>query len=139
MTGRGRGSAPSGAGAGVLLAALAAVVGGGSLLGSIAGALGAVLAGHAPVLVGFSDAADVLARLPRHLDDPAAAWPAAVRDELPGRTAMLAALVITLALLGAAATALLWGLHRLTGGADRRRGHAARWASDRDLARLRVK
>jgi len=139
MSARPRGGAQSGAGAGVLLAALAAVVGGGSLLVAISGALGAVLAGHAPVLVGFSEAADVLARLPRHLDDPAAAWPAAVRDELPGRNEMLAALVITLAVLMAIAGALLWVLHRLIGGADRRRGHAARWASARELARLRVK
>ena len=44
MTGGPRGSTPSGAGAGVLDAALAAVVvGGGSLLVSITGALGAVL------------------------------------------------------------------------------------------------
>jgi type IV secretion system protein VirD4 len=139
MSAQPRGSAQSGAGAGVMLVVLAAVVGGGSLVVAIAGALGAVLAGHTPVLVGFNDAADVLARLPRHLDDPAAAWPAAVRDELPGRTAMLAALGIALALLVLLAAAILWALDRLTGGADRRRSQAARWANPRELARLRVK
>src|SRR4051812_35798240 len=105
---RARTRAPQGgAGAGVFLAIVSAIVGGGSLLVWIAGAIGGVAAGHAPVLVRLSDAGTVLAELPSHLDDPARAWPASVRAELPDRTPMLAALIVTLGLLIAlVATAL---------------------------------
>ena len=77
------------------------MVAGGSLLVWIAGAIAGVLAGSGPVLVGFSEAASVVSRLPRHLNDPAAAWPATVRAELPGRTTLLAALIVAVVLLGA--------------------------------------
>ena len=65
MSGRSRSGAPQGgAGAGVFLAIVSAVVGGGSLLIWIAGAIGGVAAGHGPVLVTLSDAGTVLAKLP---------------------------------------------------------------------------
>jgi type IV secretion system protein VirD4 len=138
---RGPRSQPShnGAGAGVFLAVVSAVVGGGSLLVWIAGAIGGVAAGHGPVLVSLSDAGAVLAELPSHLDDPARAWPAPVRGELPDRTPMLASLVVTLGLLVALAVTALWlvGRVRGVGGAKARR--AARWAAARDLRQLRVK
>ena len=96
MSGRSRSGAPhGGAGAGVFLAIVSVLVGGGSLLVWIAGAIGGVAAGGGPVLVSLSDAGTVLAELPSHLNDPARAWPAAVRDELPKRTTMLAALIVT--------------------------------------------
>ena len=139
MSGRSRSGAPQGgAGAGVFLAIVSALVGGGSLLVWIAGAIGGVAAGGGPVLVSLSDAGTVLAELPSHLNDPARAWPAAVRDELPERTTMLAALLVTLGLLVALVVTALWLLGRVRGGSAKGR-RAARWAAPRDLRRLRVK
>jgi hypothetical protein len=83
-------------------------------------------------------ASTVLAELPSHLNDPARAWPAAVRNELPDRGTMLAALLVALGLLAALAAAALWLLGRVRG--DARKGRrAARWAAPSDLRRLRVK
>jgi len=139
VSGRSRSGAPQGsAGAGVFLAIVSGVVGGGSLLIWIAGAIGGVLAGGGPVVVNLNQASTTLAELPRHLDDPAGAWPAAVRDELPGRTTMLAALLVALGLLVALVVVAVWLVGRFRGGTSKRR-HAARWAAPRDLHRLRVK
>jgi type IV secretion system protein VirD4 len=86
----------------------------------------------------MSEAGTVLAELPMHLDDPARAWPALVRGELPGRTTMLAALLVALGLLIALAVAAQWLVGQVRGGGrgDRR---GARWARPGDLRRLRVK
>jgi len=108
VSGRSRaGAPPGGAGAGVFLAVVGGLVGTGSLLVWIAGAIAGVAAGGGPVLVSLSDAGTVLAELPSHLNDPARAWPAAVRDELPERSTMLAALLVTLGLLVALVVAAL--------------------------------
>ncbi len=49
----------------------------------------------------------ILARLPRHLGDPAGAWPAGVRAALPGPAGMYATLALLLAVpVGLAALAL---------------------------------
>ena len=128
----------SGAGAGVFLFVVGGVVAGGSLLVWIAGAIAGVLAGSGPVLVGFSEAASVVSRLPRHLNDPAAAWPATVRAELPGRATLLAALVAALMLLGVLVVLVAWAVGRARG-AGRPRRPSARWAERRDLRALRVK
>jgi type IV secretion system protein VirD4 len=139
MTARSRaGRPPGGAGAGVFLALVGGVVGAGTLLVWIAGAIAGIAAGGGPVLVSLDDAGSVLAELPGRLDNPARAWPAAVRDELPGRTTLLAALIVALALLVAIAAAALWLLARLRGAPGKGR-RAARWAAAQDLRRLRVK
>jgi type IV secretion system protein VirD4 len=127
----------SGAGAGIFLSLVAVVVAFGSLLVWIAGALAGTLTGHGPVLVSLNDAGTVLAKLPNHLDDPARAWPAAVRDQLPDPTMMLATLLVALGLLVALTITGVWLLTRTHHTQKARRG--ARWASARDLQRLKVK
>ena len=133
----GRASGGSGAGAGVFLAVIGGLVVLGCLLVWVAGALGSLLAGHAPVVLSASEASGVLARLPHHLGDPARAWPAAVRGELPGATTMLAAAIVTLGVLVVLAGCVLWLIGRARGGRDRH--SAARWAGGRDLRRLAVR
>jgi type IV secretion system protein VirD4 len=128
----------SGAGAGVFLTLVATVVAFGSLLVWIAGALAGTLTGHRPVLVSLSDAASVLAKLPSHLDDPARAWPVAVRDQLPDPTLMLATLLLAFGLLVALTVTGVWLLTRTRHHPEKAR-RGARWASARDLQRLRVK
>jgi enamine deaminase RidA (YjgF/YER057c/UK114 family) len=59
-----------------------------------AGNLAAVLAGAGALPVAPVDATGVLTRLPDTLDDPARAWPAAVRDELPGNLMITVALIV---------------------------------------------
>jgi type IV secretion system protein VirD4 len=128
----------SGAGAGIFLTLVAVVVAFGSLLVWIAGALAGTLTGHGPVLVSLSDAASVIAQLPQHLDDPARAWPVAVRDQLPEPTLMLATLLLALGLLVALTVTGVWLLtHTRHHPQKARRG--ARWATARDLQRLKVK
>jgi type IV secretion system protein VirD4 len=129
----------SGAGAGVFLAVVAVVVAFGSLLVWIAGALAGTLTGHGPVLVSLSDAGSVLAQLPQHLDDPARAWPVSVRDQLPGPTMMLATLLAALGLLVALTVTGVWLLTHSRHHTQKARRRGARWASARDLQRLRVK
>ncbi len=73
--------------------ALATVMIGGSAVVWLAGAFGGILGGAGPVVLGPSQATGALAHLPRHLGDPAAAWSASSRGDLPGRTGMTAALV----------------------------------------------
>jgi type IV secretion system protein VirD4 len=127
----------SGAGAGIFLAVVAVVVAFGSLLVWITGALAGTLTGHGPVLVSLSDAGTVLAQLPGHLD-PARAWPAAVRDQLPEPTMMLATLLVALGLLVALTATGVCLLTRTRHHPEKAR-RGARWASARDLQRLRVK
>ncbi len=79
----------------------------------------------------------VLVHLPRHLGDPAAAWPRAARTRLPGSAGlygMLAALLA--AIVGCAAFAVRMR-HKLPGlfGSP---SDGARWASGRDLRQLRA-
>jgi type IV secretion system protein VirD4 len=128
----------SGAGAGIFLTLVAVVVAFGSLLVWIAGALAGTLTGHRPVLVSLSDAGTVLAKLPNHLDDPARAWPVAVRDQLPDPTMMLATLLVALGLLVALTATGVWLLTRTHHHPEKAR-RGARWASARDLQRLKVK
>jgi type IV secretion system protein VirD4 len=72
----------------------------------------------------------VLARLPSHLGDPAAAWPARARARLPGASGCYLALALLLAAVAAAARlAVAAGLGRLLRG--ERAG--ARWASGHEL------
>lgn len=119
---------------GAAILALAALVWG---TGQLAGTL---FGGGWPA-VGLPDVAGVLVRLPAHLGDPAAAWPAHARETLPGPAAfyvsgaLLAAALTTTGLAGA--RALGAGRERL--GRHDRPGRAARWATARQLAPLAVR
>ena len=140
--GRGRGGGVgggNGAGSLIFVFALATVMIAGSGVVWLAGALGGILRGTGPVILGPSQATGVLARLPRHLGDPAAAWPASSRADLPGRTGMTAALIAALAVVVVLAVAVLAVVQRARRGerAGRRRG--ARWARRGDLRELRVR
>lgn len=135
--GRGASQSGTGAGAGILLAAIAMVGAGGIGVVWIAGAVGALLDGSTPAILGVSDAAGVLGRLPARLEDPAAAWPAEARVGLPDRAGMLTALAFAvLTVVAVAVTALTLLGHR---GSGRGRRKGAKWATGRDLRELRVK
>jgi len=135
MTG-GRSHAPSGPGGpgdAVMFAILAAVVtvaGGAWAWGGVAGAV----FGDGWPRVTAGQLAGVLAHLPAHLADPAAAWPAPARHGLPAATGFYAALGLLVILAGVFAL----GAARLAGRAGlagRRTG--ARWAQSGELGALR--
>ncbi|MGD9734942.1 MAG: type IV secretory system conjugative DNA transfer family protein [Solirubrobacterales bacterium] len=103
---------------------------------------GAVLgSGLAPVAPGETLA--VALRLPSHLGDPRAAWPAPPRGRLPGATAMYVCALFILGVMGSLVATAVLAARRLDlsswpGSTGRGRAPAASWASDRDLALLRV-
>ncbi len=77
---------------------------------------------------------DVLARLPTRLSNPASAWPATARSQLPGPSGFYLALAliaggVAVLLVGLTRTGLLIALRRGTGG--------ARWAGAGELRALR--
>jgi hypothetical protein len=77
------------------------------LTGQVAGLLASGTWPEVPL----SDLPGILARLRAHAGDPASAWPAGVRDQLPGPLGMymtLAAILATPLTLGA----LAWRLHQ---------------------------
>ena len=86
-----------------LCAALAAVLG----FAIIASALAGLLAARRPDLDRPSQAGTLLARLASHLSDPALAWPAADRRELPGAAELHAVLLISLIAVAVAVVARL--------------------------------
>jgi len=97
----------------------------GALLWLWGGVAGALFGGGWPRLAA-AQLASVATRLPAQLGDPARAWPAAERAQLPGAAGFYAAL----ALLGLVAVAAL----RLSAATLLRpREGGARWASDREL------
>jgi type IV secretion system protein VirD4 len=101
------------------------------LWGEVAGGL----FGSGWIDTGAGQVPRVLARLPAHLADPAAAWPVATRARLPGAAGFYAAL----GLLGIAAGALAGCVVHLCGsGGPRRRNDGARWARPSDLRTLRA-
>ena len=106
-----------------LCAALAAVLAFAIIASALAGLLG-----HAePIWIGPSQAGTLLARLLSHLSDPALAWPAADRRELPGAGELQAVLLISLITV-AGAVVLAWRLaSRLRDAAPRKR--SAKWAT----------
>jgi hypothetical protein len=77
------------------------------LVGQVAGLLAAGTWPEVPL----SELPGILARLRDHAGDPAAAWPAGVRDRLPGPLAMYGTLVGILA-IPLALGALAWWLHQ---------------------------
>lgn len=118
-----------------LAAIVASVLGLVWLLGGIAG----LLFGAGWPALDIGQLLVTALRLPSHLGDPRAAWPRGMRPELPGA----AGFYVSAALIGIVGigTAILISrasieLPRL--GARRGRPPAARWATRRDLAPLRV-
>jgi type IV secretion system protein VirD4 len=113
--------------------ALAAVLSFAILASALAGLLG-----HAgPIWIGPSQAGTLLARLVSHLSEPALAWPAADRRELPDTGELHAVLLMSLVTV-AAAVVVAWRLTiRLRDAAPRKR--SAKWATSADLAELRVR
>ncbi len=124
------------------------------------GELGGALASGRWPRVPARAVAGIVVRLPQHFGDPAAAWPSAVRAQLPGRWALaaLAVAVAGAALVGgwAALRVLrprLWACRgssprqvghpsrrsRVPRPASHRRAAGARWATWRDSSSLRVR
>ena len=102
------------------------------LWGAVAGAV----FGNGWIETGAGQVPRVLLRLPAHLADPAAAWPASARTRLPGPAGFYAAL----GLLGLAAGALASCVVHVCGsGGTRRRSDSARWARGSDLRPLHAK
>jgi hypothetical protein len=94
----------------LLLVAIATVVAVGGLVWLVGQVAGLLASGSWPD-VPVSELPGVLLRLRDHAGDPAAAWPADVRDQLPGPLGMyatLAGLLATPPALGA----LAWWLHQ---------------------------
>ena len=77
----------------------------------------------------------VLWRLPGTLAEPAAAWPASSREQLPGPAGFAAAAIAVLGVLGAG----LWAAWAATSGWRLGRSRPARWANPRELAPLHVR
>jgi type IV secretory pathway TraG/TraD family ATPase VirD4 len=104
-----------------LLAALLVLVAVGTLGTWLAGQTAALITGggwpHLAPTAGFT----ALVHLPRHLSDPAAAWPATVRTQLPGPAGFAVATVLDLT----AVLALVLVVARRWGRRTRHRGLAA--------------
>jgi type IV secretion system protein VirD4 len=100
------------------------------LWGGVAG----ILFGRGWPHTGGTDLLGVLERLPGHLGDPADAWPAPTRSQLPGPGGFYAGLgLLALALAG---TVLL--IRRVAGALPGRSGQGgARWAAGSELRALR--
>ena len=118
----------------LVLAAIAAALG--ALIWST-GALAGLLFGSGWTAIGLGELLGVALRLPSHLGDPRAAWPAAARSALPGAVGIY----FSTALIGVLLAALALAAHRffdpgelLALGTGKRRAPSARWASRSDLA-----
>ena len=106
----------------------------------VAGAMICLVGGIAGVLFGagwvdlpLAEAPGVLSRLPGELGDPRQAWPQPARNDLPGPAGFAAATLLTAGLpVGLVVLAASW---RSPGPRTR----PARWASRRQLRRLRVR
>jgi hypothetical protein len=100
---------------GVLLLAVGVIV---ALVGLVwlAGQVAGGLVGGGWPEVPLAELPGILARLPKHLADPARAWPATVRGRLPGPTGMYAALALLLAVPVLLGTLAVWVRRRRTTG-----------------------
>jgi hypothetical protein len=94
----------------LLLVAIGIVVVIGGLVWLVGQVAGLLASGTWPE-VPLSELPGILARLRAHAGDPAAAWPAGVRDQLPGPLGMYSTLLGILA-TPLALGALAWWLHR---------------------------
>lgn len=114
---------------------LVAVVG----VNYLAAQIAALVFGHRSLPISMADAGAVLARMPNHLGDPAAAWPATAQAALPGPVGYYASLTLVLATVAAAG---LGSTHLLRAAGGRR--HAlgvapnAGFARGRDVKRLAI-
>jgi type IV secretion system protein VirD4 len=113
-----------------MLAAIGGVVAIAGALWLWGGIAGALFGSRWPG-VGIGQLLGVLIRLPSRLSDPASAWPAAARPDLPGPGGFYAAL----AMLAAAGTGVALVTGRIGGRLNR--GGGARWASTPELRPLR--
>jgi hypothetical protein len=82
----------------------------------LAGQVTGLLAGGGWPEVPLAELPGILARLPKHLADPARAWPAAVRGRLPGPAGMYAALAFLFAVPVVLGTLAVWLRRRRTTG-----------------------
>jgi hypothetical protein len=94
----------------LLLVAVVTVVVVGGLVW-LTGQLAGLLASSTWLKVPLSELPGILVRLRDHASDPAAAWPASARDQLPGPAGMYATLASILA-TPLALGALAWWLHQ---------------------------
>jgi type IV secretion system protein VirD4 len=104
-----------------LLAAVLTLVAAGTLGTWLVGQTAALVTGGGWPNLALTDGLAVLTRLPHHVSDPAGAWPAGVRGQLPGPVGFTVAAVLDAAATTglAAAVARRWGRRR------RRRGFAS--------------
>lgn len=135
-----KGSGPSGGSLFLPLAVLAAFL---LALVWLTGALSAALFGEGWRTVRSSELVATALRLPSHLGDPRLAWPARVRDALPGPVdfyvvlgALLAALCGAGVIAARLRAAIGDGAGLLLGRSQRLA--SARWATGHDLRELRV-
>jgi type IV secretion system protein VirD4 len=119
---------------GAMIAAIGCLVAVGTALWLWGGIAGALFGRGWPNVSG-AQLPGVLIRLPARLSDPAGAWPAAARPDLPGPVGFYAALGV----LGAAcaAAAVLAG-RAIASAPLGRRDRGARWARGGDLRALRT-
>ena len=110
---RHRPPASGGPGIELIVFSIVALIGGGSAVVWLAGNLASLLAGSGSLPLGLLDGAAVLKRLPGTLSDPAQAWPAAVREQLPGATTITIALALAVLVVGALLIVALWLALRL--------------------------
>jgi type IV secretion system protein VirD4 len=138
---------PVGLGAGEKLLAVAlAVIAAAGAFAWVVGQLAGLLFARTWLHVGAADMAEVLWHLPKHPGDPALAWPARFRSELPGPVGMyLCTALVVGALVGLTDLVIrLWPgprAPRLGVPLLPRRHHyrAAAWATGWELRRLRVR
>lgn len=102
------------------------------------------LFGTARHSVSVATAVDGMIHVPGHFGNPRAAWPPAVRTQLPGPVGFYAAVALVLAIAVICALACGTLYRRLpdvgrVGSRRRRDASAARWARRRDLRALRVR
>jgi type IV secretion system protein VirD4 len=125
----------------LLAVGLGATAGAGALVWAIGQAAGLVF-GQTWLELSPADVAHILWHLPQHWSDPALAWPAEVREPLPGPAGMYATFTGLVGGLSAGTAAVLRHLpgrpagHRP--GHARPVKHAATWASGRELRLLTV-
>jgi type IV secretion system protein VirD4 len=112
-----------------MLAIVGSVAGVATLLWLWGGLAGALF-GHGWPAVGLGQLLTVLLHLPGRLPDPAGAWPAGVRAQLPGPVGFYTAFALLAASVGAAAAIIA----RV--GQSRFNGRGARWAGSRELHAL---
>lgn len=123
---------------GWLLGAVALVGAGGLLLwaaGQLAGLLAHGRWPDAPLTAGFG----IAVRWPAHVADPAAAWPAAARDQIPGPV-LLYPVLVALVVAGIATSLLAvsaWGQHRAAR-PQRERDRSPLWARPAQIRPLLV-